>query len=73
MAKIEPKVTHIVWGTRAALQSEYATLDVYEGKYLVQPIGDAEWDAEGFPTKAEAKAAAKFLAAIYNAPTEWVA
>ena len=73
MAKIEPKVTHIVWGTRAALLREYATLDAYAGKYLVQPIGDAEWDAEGFASKAEAKAEAKALAAIYNAPTEWVA
>lgn len=60
-----PAIEYIAYGPRAALQSEVGTPDFYEGKFLVQIIGDGQWDAEGFRNITEARAYAKDLAATY--------
>lgn len=46
----------IVAGPREAVMAEVGTPDIYKGKYLVQPVGRENWDAEGFNTMKEARA-----------------
>ena len=48
--------TTLYVGTREAVMAEVGTPGYYPGKYLTQPDGDAQWDAEGAATKAEVKA-----------------
>lgn len=67
------KPQQIAWGTRAAMQAEYGTLPVYKGRYLVQPIGNGNWDAEGFDSKREARAEVKAQVALYSVSSLWVA
>jgi len=66
MTTQNPTIDCIAIGPRAALIAEVSTPEFYEGRYLVQIIGDGQWDAEGFSTKREALAAAKHLAAVYG-------
>lgn len=37
----------IYWGRREAMNAEVSTPLFYPGKYLVQPVGEHTWDAEG--------------------------
>ena len=53
--------TEVYYGPRAALQTEICTPEFYEGKYLVQLVGNGMWDAEGFTTIKEARAEVKAL------------
>lgn len=64
MNQINPD--YVAFGSRAAMQAEFGTPDYYEGKYLVQPIGAAEFDAEGFKSIREARAYAKEVAAYFG-------
>lgn len=54
--------THVYWGHRDAMIAEVSTPDYYEGKYLVQVYGDADWDAEGFSNKRDAEKHARYVA-----------
>lgn len=58
----------VVYGKRATLNAEFGTPAFYAGVYLVQPIGNGEWDAEGFATLAAARAQAKDIAKAYGVP-----
>ena len=61
-----PKIDAVYYGPRAAMQAEVGTAGFYEGKFLVQIIGDGEWDAEGVATITEARKVAKHLASHYG-------
>jgi hypothetical protein len=45
--------TTIYAGTREAVMAEAGTPSFYEGKYLIQPDGNAAYDAEGASNKKE--------------------
>lgn len=47
--------THLYVGLRDAVMAEVGTPDYYEGKYLISPYGDGQYDSEGCNTKAEVK------------------
>ena len=50
-----PIPTELYVGKAATLQAEIGTLPCYQGRWLVHPVGDGEWDAIACDTKAEAK------------------
>lgn len=55
------QIDGIYYGEREAMMAECGTNPVYPGAYLVQIMGDAQWDAEGFDTLEEARESAKYL------------
>lgn len=57
--------TTLYVGKREAVIAEVGTLDCYVGKFLIQPCGDENFDAEGADTKAEAKEIIKYLRSVY--------
>jgi len=67
-----PKIDAVYYGKRDAMIAEVATKDFYEGRYLVEIVGDGQWDAEGFSSIREARKYAKTLAAHYGVRTSHV-
>lgn len=68
----DPKPDYIYMGLRENMIAEVAAFDPTEigvskreCKYLVQPIGEAQWDTQWFPSRKEANAEAKCLADAY--------
>lgn len=57
--------TKLYVGKRDAVIAEASTPEFYEGKYLVQPDGDAQWDAIGCDTKKGLLATIKELRNAY--------
>jgi hypothetical protein len=72
MAREIAVVEFIAFGARDDMVAEVAAYDhsAYEGfdgnaaeyAFLVMPVGDAQWDTEGFASLADAKAHAEYLA-----------
>ena len=68
----QPKIDFIAWGSREAMVAEvsaydHSTYECFDGNpanyaFLVMPVGNAQWDTEGFATAAEAQAEARYLA-----------
>ena len=67
-----PAIDGIYYGKRDAMIAEVSTQPFYEGRYLVQIIGDGQWDAEGFTSIREARKQAKYLAKTYGVRTSHV-
>lgn len=74
------KPTTIAYGTRDAMLAEVAAFDprridinARECRYLVMPIGDAQWDTEWFPSLKQARKHAKSLAESYGAKVTSIA
>lgn len=68
---IEP--THIYAGKREAMMAEIGTPDFYAGAFLVRPVGDEEWDAEGFDTMEESRREVEYLRGVWpRAQICWV-
>lgn len=66
-------ITDIYVGKREAVMAEVGTPDFYKGRYLIQPYGNGEWDAEGYATIAEAEAEIEYLRTVYpNARICWL-
>ena len=63
------KIDGVYYGKRDAMIAEVGTPDYYEGRYLVQIVGEGDWDAEGFNNKKEATAHAKYVAAQFSTKT----
>jgi hypothetical protein len=53
--------TELYVGLRDAVIAEVGTPDFYEGKYLIQPAGDAEFLPESADTLKEAKVVVAWL------------
>ena len=72
-------IEYIAFGARDDMVAEVSAYDhsAYEGfdgdathyDFLVMPVGDAQWDTEGFSNLADAKAHAKYLAGEYGVKT----
>lgn len=65
-----PQPEAVFYGTVDAMVAEIGALDPRSFdpacRYLVQLVGDAQWDADTFRTKRDARETAKELAKIYG-------
>jgi len=55
----------VYWGLRDAMHAEVSTPLFYPGKYLVQPVGEHEWDAQGANNLGEVRSIVKELKHAY--------
>lgn len=66
----DPQPEAVFYGTVDAMVAEIGAIDPRsfdpDCRYLVQLVGDAQWDADMLRTKREARETAKALAKIYK-------
>lgn len=58
-----PKAEAVYFGLRDAMVAEVSAFGFVEGKYLIMPAGDVQFDTEGADTLKDAKAIAAEQAA----------
>jgi hypothetical protein len=58
--------TRIAYGPRDMMIAEYGAPEYVEGAFLLLPLGDGQWDAEGYATIKEAAADAAYWVASWN-------
>ena len=72
------QVRTVCYGRHDAMIAEVSSFDFRSAgmkapKYAVMPVGNANFDTEGYSTKAEAREAAKYLADVYGSTFQFIA
>ena len=73
MGSLQMIPTQIYIGKRQAMMAEIGTPHYYDGAWLVQPVGEGTWDAEGFNTLDEARKEVEYLSGVWpGVPVFWL-